>query len=223
MRRISPLLLLAVVIAVLAAGYALRRQLGIGIDPESIRDWVVSLGWMGPAIYLAVVAFRSVLFLPSWVLLVGGGLCFGVVIGTLLGGLGVALSALMQFAVARGIGREWVSHHVSRRLSHFERRFEGVEALVVAGVTAHPMGPMSVFHLGAGLTSISVLAFLLAVTIGAPIRAFALAFLGESLLEIGSPRFFAATGVLLACVVLPFAHPAVRRRVFGRPPTGEAP
>ena len=72
---------------------------------------------------MAVVAFRSVLFLPSWVLLVGGGLCFGVVIGTLLGGLGVALSALMQFAVARGIGREWVSHHVSRHMRQAAKGF----------------------------------------------------------------------------------------------------
>jgi len=73
---------------------------------------------------------------------------------------------------------------------------------------------MSAFHWGAGLTSMPVVTFSIALVIGALLRAFAYAFFGSTLLSPGSPRFYVAALVLLLAFVVPLAHPAVRRRVL---------
>jgi uncharacterized membrane protein YdjX (TVP38/TMEM64 family) len=59
-------------------------------------------------------------------------------------------------------------------------------------------------------------AFLIAVALGAPVRAFAYAFLGSTLGTPGSPRFVVASALLLAAVTLPLAHPRLRHRLFAR-------
>ena len=93
---------------------------------------------------------------------------------------------------------------------------------IVGAVTAYPTGPMTPFHYGAGLSSISVLAFALAIGVSAPLRAAAYSFFGSTLLAPGSPEFYAATAVLVGFVVLPLLHPRLRRRLF-RSASGHGP
>jgi hypothetical protein len=52
------------------------------------------------------------------------------------------------------------------------------------------------------------------VLVAGPTRAFLLSSLGASLAEPFSPRFWATTIGLVAIVLLPLAHPAVRQRLL---------
>lgn len=217
MRKLAPLLLIGVVAVAFTVGRVARSQIGVEFSVESILAWVESLGWKAPGIYLALIIFRQFLLLPSGILLPVGGLCFGALVGTGLGAAGILLSGLMKFSIARQIGREWVEARIGSRWSSVRRGLDRGGPVVVGLVTAHPIGPMAWFHWAAGLSSIPLLGFAIAVAIGGTLRAAAFAFLGSTLVDPRSSRFYFAAGVLLAAILLPIAHPRLRKRIFVRP------
>jgi uncharacterized membrane protein YdjX (TVP38/TMEM64 family) len=216
MRRRVPLLLVVVVGAAFLLGALVRGRIGIEFTPQSIFDFVDALGWKGPVIFVALVTFRQFLLLPSGLILPVGGLCFGAGLGTALGAAGIVISASFKFALARWLGRDWVRAQFGPRVELLEQRVATAGPFVVGLVTAHPMGPMSPVHWAAGLSSIPVLAFGLAVCVGGPVRAGAYSLLGSTLLDFGSPRFLVASGVLAVVVLLPLVHPGIRRRLVSR-------
>ena len=214
MRRILPFSLVAFVAGAFLVGHALREEMNIEVSAESIHTYVLGLGFKAPLIFVALVTFRSFLLLPSMVVLTAGGLVFGAAVGTVLGAAGILSSALMQFSIARVLGREWVRPRLGETFRRFERRIEAAGPMLVALTTAHPVGPMSPFHWGAGLSRLAFLPFLVAVLLAGPVRAGAYSFFGANLLDAGSTRFWLAAALLLAVALLPLLHPAIRRRVF---------
>jgi uncharacterized membrane protein YdjX (TVP38/TMEM64 family) len=222
MARRSPWVLLAIVAALFLAGRSLRSELGLELDAAMLRDWVKSVGVVAPVVYVGLVTFRQFLLIPSLLLLTAGGLVFGAALGTLLGGVGIVLSAMLGFTLARTLGREWLRLRMAGRLSAVERYSQRLGPLMVGLATAHPLGPMTAFHWGAGLASVALVPFLAVVLVAGPTRAFLLSSLGAALLEPSSPRFWLTSGLLVAAVLLPLAHPGVRRRLVlrraARPP-----
>lgn len=217
-RTLRTLVTLLVVALLLGAAQALRTQLGIEWSAESIRASVGRLGLWAPAGYLVLVLFRQFLALPSVVVLTAAGLLFGAGPGTLLGGLGLSLNAILLFATARLMGRDWVMPRIHERWPDMEERAKAAGPPFIALMTGHPMGVLTPFHFAAGATGISWPAFLAAVLPTAPLRAACYSFLGANLLDPGSARFWAATAILVLFALLPFAHPAVRRRLRVRSP-----
>lgn len=220
MRRIAPFALLGLLLVVFLAGGSLRAQSGLELSAESVRGFVRGLGPSGPLVFLGLVVFRNALVLPSFLVLTTGGLLFGIGLGTLLGGLGVVLSGLLKCGVARGIGREWVRPRLERqlgdRLHRIEARLGTAGPLFVGLNAAHPVGLLSPLHWGYGLTSLPWRPFAVALALGAPLRAFFCSYFGSTLANPGSRAFFLASAVLLACVLVPLAIPALRRRLLIR-------
>jgi uncharacterized membrane protein YdjX (TVP38/TMEM64 family) len=214
MRRYLPLLLIAFTGGLFLAGHLVRANLGIEFSQESIRTLVEGLGWKAVAIFVGLVTFRQFLFLPSVVVLPVGGIVFGAPLGTLLGATGILASALFTYGIARSLGREWFRPYFGAAVDAFHQRASAAGPLVVGLATAHPAGPMSAVFWGAGFASLRIIPFALTVAIAAPIRAFALSFLGSTLLDPGTPRFWLATLVLAAIALLPLAHPGVRERLM---------
>ena len=214
MRRLIPMALAVLLVGLFAAGHLVRGQLGIELSAESIRSAVVDFGWKAPAIYLGLVTFRQFLLLPSALVLSIGGAVFGAAMGTLLGAAGIVLSAGLKYAIARRLGRDWLRRRFSAATRAFERHTEAAAPLLVGLVTAHPAGPMAPVHWGAGLAAVPALSFAVAVVLAAPLRAFAFAFFGSTLLEPGSARFWLAGAVLAAAVLAPLAHRGLRERIW---------
>jgi uncharacterized membrane protein YdjX (TVP38/TMEM64 family) len=216
MRRIRPLLTLAVLAGVFWGASSFRNSMGIEWSPQSIQDYVAGLGMKAPLIFFGLVAFRQFLLVPSAVVLTAGGLLFGVTTGTLLGGAGIVTSGCIMFFVARAMGGEWVHDQIQARVGQLDERANVAGPLLVGLMTAHPMGLLTPFHLAAGVSGMTIVVFLATLLVTGPIRAAAYSALGSSLLDIGSPRFFVASGILVAIALLPLAHPKVRRRLFRR-------
>jgi uncharacterized membrane protein YdjX (TVP38/TMEM64 family) len=206
-----PLILIALVSGLFAAGYVARDELGIEFSRESIESLISGLGWKAPAIFVALVSFRQFLALPSMVILSVGGAVFGAAAGTALGSLGILVSAAFGYAVARGVGREWLRARLGARADDFQRRADSAGPFVAGLATAHPAGPMTAFHWGSGFASVPVIPFLVGIAAGAPIRAFLYSFFGSSLLEPGTRRFVVASVVLVVVALLPLAHGPTRR------------
>jgi uncharacterized membrane protein YdjX (TVP38/TMEM64 family) len=213
-RNVLPLALVVLLVGLFLAGHVARSRLGIELSAESIRTVVGGFGWKAPAIYLGILTFRQFLLLPSALVLSIGGAAFGASLGTVLGAAGIAISAALKYTIARGLGREWLRGRFGAAAAAFERHAGAAGPLVVGLATAHPAGPMAPVHWGAGVAGVPAASFAAAVALAAPIRAFAYAFFGSTLLEPGSARFWLAAALLVGAVFAPLAHPGLRERLW---------
>ena len=91
MRRVLPFALIALVAAGFYVGATLRADLGFKWSAQAVQSFMLGLGMKAPLIFVGLVTFRQFFFLPSGVVLTAGGLLFGALLGTLLGGAGIVL------------------------------------------------------------------------------------------------------------------------------------
>lgn len=204
---------LVVVGAGLAAAQALRQALGIEWSAESIQSTVAGYGVWAPVAFVALTSVRQVLVLPSLLILTSAGLLFGAGLGTLFGGLGIALNACVLYATARFMGRAWVLARIRAHWPQFETHARTIGPPFLAIDTAHPWGVLTPVYFAAGVSGIGALVFVLSVGPAALVRAAFYSFLGAQLLDVGSPDFWLATSLLVLAGVAPLAHPGLRRRL----------
>ncbi len=213
-RRLYVLLFLVVAFLL---GSTAQEQLGISFTVEGLevfRGWVESLGWWGPAVFVLLVIFRLFIGLSSHLILILGGLAFGVTGGIVWGSLGLIASALVLFYLAQQLGADWVQRRFGDQYTAMMERIQRVGALAIFAISAHPIGLLTPAHLAAGLVGLNVAQFLLAVTLAAPIRAAPYAFLGTAVLDLTGTQSLAIAGVLLLVFVLPLFIPKVREWVW---------
>jgi uncharacterized membrane protein YdjX (TVP38/TMEM64 family) len=190
---------------------AMRRTLGLEFDPESLRTAVAKLGIWGPLVFVGIVAFRVPLGLPSQVVLVGGGLIFGIVTGTLLGGIGLTISGLLFYAGSRWAGREAIESRVPDKLkSLLDLADTRLGGLIVALGTGYPFAPATAYHMAAGIAGMSLALFAISLVTGAAMRAAIYTWLGSSVAEEGIAGLAQATAVLAVVLLTPLAFPRSR-------------
>ena len=203
---------LAILALLLGVAFFARTRLGISWDLDGLRAFVEGLGAWGPLAFVGVVTFRTVLFVPSQLALIAGGICFGTTGGTLYGAIGLLASGLLVFVVTRWLGADAVRSRVpaaaQRALAAAGSR--GGAALVAVG-TGYPVGNVTGYHAAAALTPMRIDVFGLAVAAGSLARAWMYAFFGNAILERSTAELVAlALGVALAALLLPLLHPRVR-------------
>jgi len=193
----------------------LRQGLGIEWSPESLRGAIESLGVWGPVVLVLLLSARAFLLIPSQVLLVASGLCFGAWTGALYGALGVTGSGLLLFALTRWLGRDALLQRVPPRMrTLLDAGGARMGAVVVFLGTAYPVGPISAYPVGAALTGVRLPFFGLALGAGAAIRALTYAWFGSRLVDGGLLDLTLAACVMAAAVGLPLLVPRIRRRVW---------
>ena len=223
-------------IGLVALGMFVRGRLGIDLDPESIRQWVLAAGPIAPILCVGLVAGRSFVGLPSQVVLIVAGLCFGVFWGTLYGALGLEISGLITFQVSRMAGRDAVHRTIPDRIRPLIKRAgERPGALFITLATGYPVGVLTAYHALAGVTPMKFGVFTLALALGAIPRAASYAYFGNSLLAGELKLILTATAIILALLASPLLFPSGRafleRVVLGKgmdndsadlkPPAGE--
>lgn len=202
----------AAVAAVLIAGHWLRGQLGIEMTIEAVRSLADRMGPLAPLLFVFVVAGRALLWLPSQLVLIAAGLCFGTGLGALVGGAGLMVSGVFLFALARYAGRDSIERRMGekgRALLEFTARRRGAVALALA--SGYPLSPLSPLQASAGLTSMPIGSFVLAAFVGGTIRASTYAFFGNAMLELESHQLVGAFVLVVVIVALPLALPGGRR------------
>jgi uncharacterized membrane protein YdjX (TVP38/TMEM64 family) len=87
------------------AGFVLLKH-GITLSDlhVAIKNLIDDVGVWGPAIYIMIYSFRSLVFFPASVLTAIGGLLFGPLIGILSTMIGENISANISFVVGRYFG-----------------------------------------------------------------------------------------------------------------------
>lgn len=175
-------------------GYlTVRRQ--IQLTPEHFKHFVLSLGSLGPILYLAVFIVRPLLLIPSIALFIAGGLAFGPIFGPLYASVGATLGGIVGFWVARVMGHEYVMNKLkleSNAMGKYHFSFS-----IVFMLSLLPIMPVTVINYGAGLSNMRFKNYLAAHFLGITPRAIAFGFLGDTLLEADSRRFFVGLLILL--------------------------
>ena len=166
-------------------GYFTRR--GIHLTPESFKAFVLSLGILGPIIYVGIFIIRPLLLIPSIALFVGGGLAFGPILGPSYASVGAALGGTVGFWFSRKMGHEYVIKKLKLGADLIDTtRFS---FSVVFLLSLLPIMPVTVINYGAGLSTMKFKNYIVAHILGITPRAFAYGFFGSTLLEIGSAKF----------------------------------
>lgn len=212
-RRPPRWLVVLLVVAAFAGGWYLHQSLGLELSAEGLRDWVQQRGPLAPLVFVAVLTFRQFLLLPSMLVVSVGGLCFGVLWGTVLGSLGLFLSGLVTFAFGRGLGSEALRAKFRDKNARLAERVEQFGPWVVLAAMVYPGGPMTGVFWASGLSTVRFAGFALAVGSGAVVRAFTYSFFGASLVGGLTPRFWAGVAVLSVLFIGPLLVPSVRRRL----------
>jgi uncharacterized membrane protein YdjX (TVP38/TMEM64 family) len=198
--------------AIVAAGAYARRVMGIELDPLSLRPLVQDAGVWGPLIYVTIASTRMFLGVPSQLVLVVGGACFGTLLGALYGGLGLVISGIATFMAARWAGREAVEARIPDK---FRPLFDHAGSRLGAGVifmgTAYPVGFITAYNAIAGVTQLSMAHFAPAVIGGSLVRAGIYAYFGNSLLQGSAEPLLRAAAIIGAIALLPLVFPRSRR------------
>jgi len=196
---------------VLTVAVAVFLASDLTLSPEALRAAILGWGVLAPIVYIAIVSVRPFIFFPSWLLFIVAGLAFGPLFGTLYAVTGGLIAAVLSFQIARSLGREFVQAHLPARLREFEEDQWG--AGLVFFLMLVPIVPMTVVNYGAGLSRVALGHYVLAVLGGLTPRALAYTYFGDSLFDVGSPRFLAALGALALLVIVPALF---RRRWMAR-------
>jgi len=208
-------LVLAYLVVLVGVSALVRDSLEIEWNAQSVRELVAEAGIWGPLLFLGMMTFRFVFMIPSPILLTAAGICFGVALGTLYGGLGLLLSAVLKLVAAQIAGREMLLEQlpvrVRQQLALADTRL-GVG--VIGVITSYPVGPAGLLHIAAILSGVSTLPFVLAVGAGSLIRAGTFSLFGNAL--VAGEGLLTASVVFGALMGLPLLVPGWRSYLLGR-------
>ncbi|WP_147821116.1 TVP38/TMEM64 family protein [Salidesulfovibrio onnuriiensis] len=156
-------------LAVLGAAVYAARHFGLD-DMLRNTKWfdehVLGSGPMSILIYVGVVALLSALGLPRQLLAFLGGYAFGVVNGSILSSVGCGLGCWLAAGYARLFGREMISRRFGKRAEKIDAFLRSQPFNMALAIRLFPLGSNLITNLAAGMSSISLLPFVLGSTIG---------------------------------------------------------
>lgn len=194
-------LLLAVGFGALAL---LCWYLGTLVTPQELQALLHGLGPWAVWAYIGLFALLPAFFFPVAVLALAGGLLFGLWRGAVYTFIGAILNCSIMFFLARYVGRGQVERLLEKKLSPQWKQYltgnTGFALLVVLRLI--PAVPYNLINYGFGLTSMSFRTYILASAIGIIPGTFAFINIGDKALDVTSPSFWIAIGLLLLLLVV---------------------
>ncbi len=189
---------------VLVAVFALivhRSGVLKNVDANEIKEYVQSYGVWAPIIYLLIMALLAVVVFPDAVVVMAGGMVFGLVKGTILTSIGSFIGASIEFFMARKLGKEVVKKFIKKDIVAFDSktREEGFNITLLLRLI--PLFPFKVVSYSAGISNVSYRDFGLATLIGAFPGIIVYTNLGDKTTDIGSRDFYIALGLLVALLL----------------------
>lgn len=188
-------------LALLGAAALLTWYAGTVISPQQLHGALAELGFWAPLAYIALFAVLPAFFFPVAVLALAGGLLFGLWKGAVYTFVGAALNCSLMFWLARHVGRRQIEALIQKRLSpQWQGRLsrlggrDGFLLLIILRLI--PAVPYNLINYAFGLTGMPYGTYLLASAIGIIPGTFAFINIGDKALDVNSPDFRIAIGLL---------------------------
>jgi uncharacterized membrane protein YdjX (TVP38/TMEM64 family) len=149
------------VLVVLITGQAVN--IAFWLNPERIHDLLGEAGWLAPLVYMCLMALAVVIaIIPSLPLNVAAGAFFGPLPGTLYSALGATIGAAAAFLIARYLGRAVVERFIQGHMNVCSQCSDRLLTKIIFISRLIPFISFDVVSYGAGLTKMTLRAFLLA-------------------------------------------------------------
>jgi uncharacterized membrane protein YdjX (TVP38/TMEM64 family) len=144
---------LAVVLIVLMV---VARVFNLGDRLGELREWIQSLGTLGPFVYVFVYAAAVVLAIPGSVVTILAGVLFGSLIGIVIVSFGSTLGATLAFLIARHFAREALAERFSKnaKFHQLDQMTHDHGPIIVAITRLIPLFPFNLLNYGFGLTQV---------------------------------------------------------------------
>lgn len=173
--------LLSLAVAAVASALLWINFHYLKITPNTLRDWLLSFGWIAPAVYVGLFIARPFVLFPASVLTLAGGLAFGTWYGMLYTFLGELPGAVLSFLLARQVGIGFFKGRDDPRLRKLEAAMQRRGFPMVLMLRIAPFVPFDLVSYAAGAARVPLRAYVPATAIGTLPGTFAFCFLGASL------------------------------------------
>jgi uncharacterized membrane protein YdjX (TVP38/TMEM64 family) len=147
-----PISLLVAVAAIIVLSYVF----GIGEKLGALREWIHSLGALGPLVFILIYIGAVIAALPGSAITIIAGAIFGSVWGVIVVSIASTLGASLAFLIGRYFAREATAKWLSKR-EKFQKLDDLAEkhgAIIVALVRIVPIFPFNFVNYGFGLTRV---------------------------------------------------------------------
>lgn len=131
------------------------------LDLTALERTVHGAGFWAPAVFMAIYALATVLFIPGSVLTLAGGALFGPIAGTLYNLTGATLGATAAFLIARHLASDWVRGKAGGRTKQMVEGVEREDWRFITFVRLVPLFPFNLLNYALGLTRIRLSRFVL--------------------------------------------------------------
>ena len=152
-------------IAALTGAIAFAAQYRGVLDVETLAAELAGFGWLGPAVFAAIFAVATVLFLPGAVFGLAGGALFGPIWGVVWNLTGATVGATLAFLAARYVFSDWVEAKAGGRMRQLKQGAENEGWRFVAVTRLVPLVPFNLLNYALGLTRIPFTQYVTASTI----------------------------------------------------------
>jgi uncharacterized membrane protein YdjX (TVP38/TMEM64 family) len=149
---VRPIALAVLLIALMVSA----RVFNLGDRLGELREWIHSLGALGPFVYVFVYAAGVVLAVPGSLITIMAGVLFGSLLGIVVVSFGSTLGASLAFLISRHIAREAVAERFSRneKFRRLDRMTHDHGPIIVAITRLVPLFPFNLLNFGFGLTQV---------------------------------------------------------------------
>jgi uncharacterized membrane protein YdjX (TVP38/TMEM64 family) len=167
---VGPVIIAVLIAACVVLCIVFRNDLwALATDPQQLTAWIAGLGAWGPIAFVGVQIIQVVIFIiPGEIPQVAGGMLFGILGGTVLSTIGIALGSTINFYLARLLKDRFVERLMSReRIARFQKIFSSSKSMVVYLLLFLIPGiPKDVIAYAAGLSRIRFGAFIALSSVG---------------------------------------------------------
>lgn len=212
-KLINIIMIVVVVLSIggIATGYLMQCD---GKNCPSVEAFVRSFGAWAPVFFGVIYFASSPIPMIAPILSAAGGLVFGPLLGTLLVLVFATGSSLIPFFLARRLGSEWIAKKLKgKNIENMYKNSEGSGGfLFVLLMRLIPVLPWEIQNYVGGLSKVPVLTFVLATLLGIIPGSFSLAFLGSSISDPTSWKFYFAIGLNVVIALIPTLAIFFKRR-----------
>lgn len=200
------LIILVAIVAFLLNKYNFLKGLG----PNELKEYIQGKGAMAPIIYVVILILLPLLLFPDSVLVIAGGMVFGLWGGVVLTSIGSLLGGIISFVISKALGKGVVKKIIKRDIVIFENKDTKSAFFLILILRLIPLFPFKIVSYSAGLTDMKLRDFSLATVIGSLPGIIVYTNLGDKTTKLGTTEFYISIGL----VVLLFAVSLIFKRVL---------
>ena len=130
---------------------------------QRLLVWIKDLGWLGVVIFICIYNIATIIFIPGSLLTIGGGVIYGVWLGSIYVFIASTLGATLAFLIGRYFARGWISqkihNHMTFRAIDAAIAKEGFKIVFLARLS--PIFPFNMLNYAFGVTRVALRDYIL--------------------------------------------------------------